>query len=471
MNFLSFDFLAAFAVFLLLYWLPFHVRHTRNLLLTCASYAFVTLFDVRFALILAGYSLFIYLLANHASQRLRPGLVYGLLTTAIVALFATFKHYAFFRESIQTVLAGTGLPVDLPVLSLLLPIGLSYYSFHSVSYVVDCQKDPQQRASFPDVVLYLAFFPSLVAGPINRASHFMPQLQDEQRPLLEPRRALLLITLAMLKLFLFSAWLSEYRVDPAFADLQSQSAAELLVAVYAYAWTIYCNFSGYTDLVTGIALLLGFRLPVNFNAPYLASNLKDFWGRWHISLSTFIRDYIYIPLGGGRRGLSRTSLNVMVAMLLSGLWHGAALTFVVWGLLHGLGVVLLNLKQRFWPAPLYQLNSMQSLENFLARLFCFHFICLTWIFFRSDSLQQAWQFIGRLFSPDAWQNGQAQLPSLLIAALVFVCYPLLVQWKTRLESASENIRWSLYPAGLSLALILIFALAPPGMPNFIYAAF
>ncbi len=471
MNFLSFDFLAVFACFLLLYWLPFHVRYTRNLLLTCASYAFVTLFDIRFALILAGYTLFIYLLANHGTRRLRPALVYGLLTTAIIGLFITFKHYGFFRDSIQQLLNSAGLMLDLPVLGLLLPIGLSYYSFHSVSYVVDCQNNPDARASFPDVVLYLAFFPSLVAGPINRASHFMPQIQTPDRTLLEPRRALLLVALAMLKLFLFSAWLSDYRVNPAFADIQGHTAAELLVAIYAYAWTIYCNFSGYTDLVTGIALLLGFRLPVNFNAPYLATNLKEFWGRWHISLSSFIRDYVYIPLGGGRRGPWRTSIHVMLAMLLSGLWHGAAMTFLVWGALHGLGVVLLNLKQRLWPAAQYQQTAVQSLENGLSRLLCFHFICLTWVFFRSDSLEQAGQLLARLADGGERASWQQQWPALLAAAAVFLLYPLLVRWKNQLEQSSESIRWALYPVGLSLLLIIVFVLAPPGMPNFIYAAF
>lgn len=471
MNFLSLDFLAVFSLFLLLYWLPLHNNYSRNLLLTCASYAFVTLFDVRFAAILGGYSLLVYGLANHAGRWLRPLVVNCLLAVAIVALFITFKHYAFFRESIQHSLAAAGLQLDLPVLNLLLPIGLSYYSFHSVSYVVDCQKDARHRASLADVLLYLAFFPSLVAGPINRARHFMPQIQATERHLLEPKRALFLITLAIAKLFLFSAWLADNLVDPAFADVQAQSAASLLVAIYAYAWVIYCNFSGYTDLVTGIGLLLGFRLPVNFNAPYLARNLKEFWGRWHISLSTFIRDYIYIPLGGSRGGLVRTSLNVMVAMLLSGLWHGAGLTFVIWGALHGLGVVLLNIRHRLWSAAPYRFKAVQALENGLARLVCFHFICLTWVFFRSDSLDQAWQILLRLGNPALWQNGLAQGPALLAAAIIFIAYPALVSSKEKLEAASNQWRWGLYPVWLSLVLIGLFALSPSGMPNFIYAGF
>lgn len=471
MNFLSLDFLAVFSLFLLLYWLPLHTHYSRNLLLTCASYAFVTLFDVRFAAILGCYSLLVYGLANHAGRWLRPVAVNSLLALAIVALFVTFKHYAFFRESIQHTLAAAGLQLDLPVLNLLLPIGLSYYSFHSVSYVVDCQKDARNRASLPDVVLYLAFFPSLVAGPINRAQHFMPQIQAAERSLLEPKRALFLITLAIAKLFLFSAWLANNLVDPAFADVQAQSAASLLVAVYAYAWVIYFNFSGYTDLVTGIGLLLGFRLPVNFNAPYLARNLKEFWGRWHISLSTFIRDYIYIPLGGNRGSFLRTSLNLMVAMLLSGLWHGAALTFVIWGALHGLGVVLLNIRYKLWSVAPFKLSAIQALEDWLARLFCFHFICLTWIFFRSDSLEQAWQILQRLGDPALWQNWLAQGPALLAAAAIFIFYPKLVASKEKLESNSNQLRWSLYPVWLSLVLIGLFALSPSGMPNFIYAGF
>lgn len=471
MNFLSFEFVVLFIAFLFIYWLPVTLSYWRNGLLIAVSYTFVALFNVQFAILLLGYSLFIYGLANHSDRLLKPKFIYALLTIVIISLFVVFKYYGFFQEGIQRALAIAGLQVDLPTLSLLLPVGLSYYSFHSVSYVVSVQRKELPKARFFDVMLYLCFFPSIIAGPINRATHFMPQIQNSQRRMLEPKRAIFLITLAILKLFLFSAWLAENWVDPVFNDPGGYSAAENLLAGYAYAWNIYFNFSGYTDLVSGIALFLGFRLPTNFNAPYLATNLQEFWKRWHITLSRFIRDYLYIPLGGGRKGLIRVQINVLVAMIISGLWHGAALTFVIWGAMHGLGVVLLNLKHRWLPKRSNPSPAFAFISRHLARIVCFHFVCLAWIFFRSDGLDNAvvmLQQIGNLQIHLVLENYAYEF--LTIAALFFA-YPLVVLATNHLEIRSEQIHWWYYPIVLAIVLSLAFTLSPDGMPNFIYASF
>ncbi|NLD13597.1 MAG: MBOAT family protein [Gammaproteobacteria bacterium] len=470
MSFLSFEFVTFFIAFLCLYWLPVGGVLWRNLLLLLGSYALVALFSLQFAGILAGYSLFIYVLGNHGDRILTPRGVYVLLGLVISGLFVLFKYYGFFSESLQQALAAVGLQVDMPVLALLLPVGLSYYSFHSVSYVVSVQRGELARAGLLDVLLYLAFFPSILAGPINRAVDFMPQIQDAQRSLEQPRKALFLIALAMVKLFLFSAWLAKYRVDPVFADPTGHSPMQNLLAVYAYAWTIYFNFSGYTDLVTGIALFLGFRLPVNFNAPYLATSLKEFWARWHISLSSFIRDYIYFPLGGGRRGWGRMQLNVMLAMVISGLWHGAAMTFVAWGALHGLGVVLLNLKHRLLPAR-PRGPAGQQVADWLGRLACFHFVCLCWVFFRSDSLDSAWLMLQQIGALELVEPPPADGTFLLAMLALFVAYPLLAGWQRLWLERSNQLRWGLYPLMLAVVLSVAFSLAPEGMPNFIYAGF
>lgn len=471
MSFLSFEFIAFFMAFLFVYWLPFNVGAWRNDLLIAASYALVALFNLQFALILLGYSLFIYVLANHCDRWLRPKQIYLLLATTIVGLFVVFKYYAFFQESIQETLAMAGLQVDLPLLNLLLPVGLSYYSFHSVSYVVSVQRQEIPKASFSELMLYLCFFPSIIAGPINRAHHFMPQIQNHQRQLLEPKRAIGLIVLAILKLFLFSAWLAEHWVDAVFSDPAGYSAGQNLLAVYGYAWTIYFNFSGYTDLVTGIALFLGFRLPVNFNAPYLATNLKEFWGRWHMSLSGFIRDYIYIPLGGGRHGWGRTQVNVLVAMVISGLWHGAAVTFVIWGALHGLGVIALNLKQRMLPERGQRPLLSPFTARLLARLLCFHFVCLAWVFFRSESLDNAVLMLQQLGNLQVSVLFEQYAQEFLAVAVLFFSYPLLVNLGNRLALRSEQLHWAVYPVALTVVLSVAFSLAPDGMPNFIYASF
>ena len=470
MSFFSFEFVTFFIAFLCLYWLPLAGVRWRNLLLLLGSYGFVALFGLQFAGILAGYSLFIYALGNYGDRVFTPRGVYVVLGAVITGLFVLFKFYGFFSESLQLALAAAGLKVDLPLLTLLLPVGLSYYSFHSVSYVVSVQRGELARAGLLDVLLYLAFFPSILAGPINRAVDFMPQIQNAQRSLEQPRKALFLIALAMVKLFLFSAWLAEHRVDPVFADPAGHSPMQNVLAVYAYAWTIYFNFSGYTDLVTGIALFLGFRLPLNFNAPYLARNLKEFWARWHISLSTFIRDYIYIPLGGGRKGWRRMQINVMLAMVISGLWHGAAMTFVVWGALHGVGVVLLNCKQRVL-ATRARGRVGQWISDWLGRLACFHFVCLCWIFFRSDGLDGAWLMLQQIAALAWVAPPEADITFLLAMLALFVGYPLLAGWQQLWLARSNQLRWGLYPLALALVLSLAFSLAPEGMPNFIYAGF
>lgn len=203
-------------------------------------------------------------------------------------------------------------------------------------------------ANFWNLALFLSFFPSIIAGPINRAKDFLPQISISQsREILEPFRAFTLLIFAVIKVYCLGGLISEYLFKPIFANPTEFSVIDLLVGLYAYAIQIYLNFSGYTDLVTGIALLLGFRLPINFNFPYLALNLREFWTRWHISLSSWNRDNIYIPLGGSRRGFIRTQINVMLAMLLSGLWHGAGINFIIWGACHGIGIVVLNIGDRY----------------------------------------------------------------------------------------------------------------------------
>nr|WP_282550478.1 MBOAT family O-acyltransferase [Providencia heimbachae] len=328
------------------------------------------------------------------------------------------------------------------------------------------------KADFFDVTLYLAFFPSIVAGPINRAKNFIPQIQAESRVILDGRKAILLICLALAKLFLFSSFLAENYVNPVFDAPVGYSAGEIIVATYAYAWNIYFNFSGYTNLVTGIALLLGFRVPVNFNAPYMAANLKEFWARWHISLSTFIRDYIYIPLGGNRKGFSRMNVNVFLAMVVSGLWHGSAMTFVVWGAIHGLGIVLLNLKSLCmeklgWTKTL--LN--KSVSTLLSRIITFHFVCFAWIFFRSPTFDDAILILNQITAPGFIASVSASLGLIIAFWLLLLAYPFCVQGYHYIARKYPDIAWYYYPIPLAIILTIMFMLSPSGMPGFIYANF
>ncbi len=472
MNFFSFEFLGSFLVFFLLYWGCQSSAKLQNGLLITASYFFVYSFSPSFAYILFGYTLFIYILTNWLTYKLAAKWIYSLLAMVIIGCFSLFKYYTFFRETMLQGFTKLGLNVELPAIELLAPLGLSFYAFHSVSYVVSVCRKEMPRADFFDVVLYLAFFPSIVAGPINRAKIFIPQIQADTRVILAARKALLLITLAIAKLFLFSSYLSDNFVTPVFEAPSSYSAGEVLIAIYAYAWNIYFNFSGYTNLVTGIALLLGFQVPVNFNAPYMAANLKDFWARWHMSLSTFIRDYIYIPLGGSRLGFKRTNINVFLAMVISGLWHGAAMTFIIWGAIHGIGMVLLNIKNFCMEKLKFKLPfDNQFLSLWISRIITFHFVCFAWIFFRSQTFDDAILILKQLASADFINSISSSIVLLSGFWLLFFLYPSLVRGYHYIAQHHQKVAWYYYPIPLAVILTLVFMLAPSGMPGFIYANF
>ncbi|MDC9597469.1 MBOAT family O-acyltransferase [Xenorhabdus anantnagensis] len=473
MNFFSFEFLGSFVILLVVYWLLQKAPRLQNGVLILVSYLFVFSFTAKFAYILFAYTLFIYFLANILNRYLSNKVIFTLLTFGILGCFTAFKYYSFFQEAIQQALANVGISVELPVLELLMPLGLSFYAFHSVSYVVSVCKKELPAAPLPDVILYLCFFPSIVAGPINRAKDFMPQIQAASRIMLEPLKALLLIALAIAKLFLLSSTLSEYFVNPVFEDPTSHHAGQVLVAIYAYAWNIYFNFSGYTDLVTGIALLLGFKVPRNFDAPYLAENLQVFWRRWHISLSTFIRDYVYIPLGGNKKGIYRKNLNMFTAMVISGLWHGAGLSFIIWGAIHGLGLILQNIKNALFSAA-NKHNKSQTKNPillFLSRAVTFHFVCFAWIFFRSPTFNDALAVLNQLFSGEIFVSLLSSGYLLMVFWGFFIIYPWLVNLRNQIEKNHGLISWVYYPIPLALILTLVFILSPSGMPGFIYANF
>ncbi|OKP04288.1 MBOAT family O-acyltransferase [Xenorhabdus eapokensis] len=473
MNFFSFEFLGSFVILLVVYWLLQKAPRLQNGVLILVSYLFVFSFAAKFAYILCTYTLFIYFLANILNRYLSNKIIFTLLTFWILGCFTVFKYYSFFQESIQQTLASVGINVELPVLELLMPLGLSFYAFHSVSYVVSVCKKELPAAPLPDVILYLCFFPSIIAGPINRAKDFLPQIQATSRVMQEPLKALLLIALAIAKLFLLSSTLSEYLVNPVFEDPNSHHAGQILVAIYAYAWNIYFNFSGYTDLVTGIALLLGYKVPRNFDAPYLAENLQVFWRRWHISLSTFIRDYVYIPLGGNQKGVLCKNLNMFIAMVISGLWHGAGLSFILWGAIHGLGLILQNIKNALFSASKKQSESQTKspIALFLSRVVTFHFICFAWIFFRSPTFNDAVAILNQLFSGETFASLLSSSSLLMVFWGFFIIYPWLVNLRNKIEKNYGLISWGYYPIPLALILTLVFILSPSGMPGFIYANF
>ncbi|MHA6192851.1 MBOAT family O-acyltransferase [Pseudomonas wadenswilerensis] len=459
MSLLSIESALCFLLFFVLYWSLCWSPRLQNILLLAGSYGLAASFSPFALFVLFGYTLAVHGLGLLAARQPGRWFSYLALLALVLGGFYFFKYQELLVGGAQAALAGLGLAVSLPVLQVLVPIGFSFYAFHSVSYVVSINRGELAPVPPLDLALYLAFFPNLIAGPVNRAVHLLPQIRVEGlRQVLEPQRALGLIALAVVKVFLLSGWLASEWVDPVFETPGNFTPAQVLLAVYGYSLQIYFNFSGYTHLVTGIALLLGYRLPPNFDAPYVARNLREFWMRWHISLSTFIRDYVYIPLGGNRHGPWRAMLNMLLAMLVSGLWHGASVNFLAWGALHGMGLGLYKLYARLhWPLPAW-----------LGRVLTFHSVALAWIFFRSTSLEGALDMFDGLSAVDLLGDSGLLV---LACALLLAIYPQALALLRAGFAASMRLPWPFYPLPLALFLALVIFAAPSGVPGFIYAGF
>src|SRR3954453_14547877 len=336
-------FAAFFAPVFALSWLLMPHPRAWKPFIVAASYVFYAAADWRFCLLLAAVTL-----ANQAAAQLihrTPDERYRTVIAAVavvfdLALLATFKYYGFFVTSVNSLLAHFSLAAPLPLLSIALPVGISFFTFQAISYTVDVKRRLIAPSSTLNVAIYLSFFPHLIAGPIVRAREFLPQLDTPRSPSnVALGSAVWLIGIGLIKKVVIADYLARTIGDPVFAVPAAYSAPDAWLAMYAYAAQIFCDFSGYTDMAIGLALLLGFQFPQNFDRPYRATSFQDFWRRWHMTLSRYLRDFLYIPLGGSRGGKLQTARNLMITMLLGGLWHGAAWGFVLWGALHGLYLV------------------------------------------------------------------------------------------------------------------------------------
>ncbi len=344
-----------FAVFFLVVyvanWLTMPRPRLWRWTILAASFLFYGWWDWRFVLLLVAAALGNQFLAARLAAvrgdpgaRRRPAAARAWLAVAVAANLAVlglFKYYDFFAASLDELLSAFGLSPSFPLLDLVLPVGISFLTFRMLTYVVDVARGGLDPVPLLDFAVYVAFFPYLLAGPIARAAEFLPQLRGPRDPRsVDAARAFRLIVGGLAKKVLIADYLATHLVNGLFAAPEQYSSWETLIGIYAYAVQIYCDFSGYTDIALGVALLLGFELPENFAAPYTARSVREFWRRWHITLSTWLRDYLYIPLGGNRGGRRKTTRNLMVTMLLGGLWHGAAWTYVLWGGLHGAALVV-----------------------------------------------------------------------------------------------------------------------------------
>lgn len=398
------------------------------------------------------------------------------VTLAIIfnlGLLGFFKYYGFFTMSAYVLCAKLGVNCSLPLLDIVLPIGISFFTFQAMSYTIDVHRRVIEPAhNMIDFAIYKAFFPQLVAGPIIRAHDYLPQfylITSVKR--VDVGRAAALILGGLFKKIVIANFLAAKLADPVFANPAAFHGLDVLLGVYGYALQIYCDFSAYSDIAIGVALLLGFDFPENFNAPYFATSLQGFWRRWHISLSTWLRDYLYIPLGGSRGSMARTYANLFLTFLLGGLWHGASWAFVAWGALHGAYLaaerIVLDLWERF---RLPRLPVPGLVARFFQRLLVFHFVCLTWFFFRAQGFDDAALLIKNIFAQ--WGASQLLTPVIAVA--------LVVGFATQfMDGARLTPLWNAFNRlppvwqGLAAAFVLmiIVALGPEGVSPFIYFQF
>jgi alginate O-acetyltransferase complex protein AlgI len=386
-----------------------------------------------------------------------------------LGILVYFKYLNFLVAQILNFAHALSLDPALAFVNVTLPVAISFLTFHALSYVIDVYRGRVSPSHSPlDVLLYLSFFPHLVAGPIVRAHEFLPQLQ-------RPGRAedfslgenLMLILGGLFKKMVIANYLAVRFVDPVFTDPSQFSRIDLIIATYAYAVQIYCDFSAYTDIAIGVAALFGYRFPQNFNQPYRARGFSDFWRRWHMTLSVWLRDYLYIPLGGNRHGEWATMRNLMITMLLGGIWHGANWTFLIWGAMHGLA---LTVDHRWQRSKTFATLSGNGFYQAIAWIVTFHFVCFTWIFFRSASLDDSLQFLAGVWT----DNGAGITAPWIVAPLLLAgAVTHLMPEATRRIAGAAFDRQGM-PAQIALgfgALYVVLIMAPAASAPFIYFRF
>jgi alginate O-acetyltransferase complex protein AlgI len=444
-----------------------------------ASLFFYGYWDSRFIGLLLGSIVVNHLLGDLIYRSLGPdgtrtAASRNLVRLAVVlnlAVLGWFKYYGFFSVEVTNWLERAGLGVDPPLLQLILPIGISFFTFQAMSYVIDIGRTDIKPMKLLDFAVYLSFFPHLVAGPIVRASEFAPQLKVVPDPRYLPSsEAFWLIFVGLFKKVVVSSYLASAIVDPVFAVPEAHSAPEIIIAVYAYAIQIYADFSGYTDIAIGIALLLGIRFPLNFNAPYRALSVQDFWRRWHMTLSRWLRDYLYIPLGGSRGSTFNTYRNLMLTMVLGGLWHGAAWNFVIWGFIHGTALSLERAVGAYRAARNQASELPAWASSVLRWLLTFNVVCLAWVFFRSPTFGDAMTMLGQLTD---W-SGSAELVTpglLLVIGLMLLSQFVPPAWVTTVQTRFSQVTWAGQGAIFGVSLVVIDVLGPSGVAPFIYFQF
>ncbi len=460
---------SAFALFLpvmlVTYW---SLRGSgRRWSLLIGSYFFYSWWDWRFCGLMALSTLVDFCCAQWIERSNESSRKKSLLLLSIgtnLGVLATFKYYNFFSEGVTALLATIGIAGDLPALNVVLPMGISFYTFQTMSYTIDVYRGAKAERSLLNFAVFVSCFPQLVAGPIVRSKKLLPQLQEQQTfGQADFSSGIFRLFRGLFKKMVVADTLALY-VDVVFADPAGYTGISAWIALYAYAFQIYMDFSGYTDCAIGIGHLLGLKFPENFNAPYLATSPSEFWKRWHITLSTWLRDYLYIPLGGSRFGQWFTVRNLLITMTLGGLWHGAAWTFVAWGVYHAALLIGERVLRRRHKSATERVPSGPA--PIVRACLMFHATCLGWLLFRAPDWETVTSMLSSLtnFSPAPVHGKRIAL--IVFACAVAHCHPLFRALGRRFGQLPPTAQGAL--AGACCWLLFLIS---PGGEAFIYFQF
>ncbi|WP_306840519.1 MBOAT family O-acyltransferase [Chryseobacterium lathyri] len=477
MLFNSLGFLIFLPIVYVLYWFVFGKRYFyQNVLLLLASFYFYACWDWRFLLLLffsIGLDYFSGIQIENSKTK-RASTIWLTISIGInLGFLGFFKYYNFFIENFADLLNTLGLGVNMWVLNIVLPVGISFYTFHGLSYVIDVYKKRiKAERNYVEYALFVSYFPLLVAGPIERATHLLPQLQRKRKFNYEQSvDGLRQILWGFFKKIVIADNCAPL-VNEIFSNYHAESASDLVIGSVLFAFQIYCDFSGYSDIALGVSRMLGIELLKNFSFPYFSRDIAEFWRRWHISLSSWFRDYLYIPLGGSKGGLWMKVRNTFIIFLVSGFWHGANWTFIVWGGLNALFFLPLMLsdKNRSYMEIVAKGKLFPTFREFASILMTFALTCFAWIFFRSESISMAVDYIGKIFSKSLFSFPTHIRPILP----VLIIFMLGIEWINRTTDHGLQIkRFNPWLRRIVYLVILYFILRYANFENneFIYFQF
>jgi len=476
----SFEFLLFLPIVFCLYWFVFNKSlRWQNLLVLVASYFFYGWWSYKFLGLLALSTLLDYSYGFWVASpnRKKAKLFLWLSIINNLGILGVFKYYNFFATELQHAFDLIGIHTNPTLLSVALPIGISFYTFHGMSYVFDIYRGHQKPVSnFIDYAVFVSFFPLLVAGPIERANHLLPQVQRRRSfNYVQAVEGCRLILWGMFKKVVIADTLAG-TVDGIFNNYQQENGVTLIVGALAFSFQIYCDFSGYSDIALGTAKLFGFELLSNFKFPYFSRDIAEFWRRWHVSLSSWFRDYLYIPLGGSREGKAKAVRNTFIIFLVSGFWHGASWNFIIWGFIHACGflpLLLLNRNRKHVSTVVAENSMLPNLKELRQMFTTFIFVTIAWVFFRADTIGIAAEYLSRIVTDIAHDPRQLMHAPRGKMAFVYIFILLIGDWRLRRDERRINFTNSKLKYVIYYLMIIytIYSLATSEEQQFIYFQF